>query len=74
LAVHREDVGDWTGMLPDGMNLNQELVKQGWWLWYRIKVPGNTKLERLEKDAREARKGLWADPQPVPPWGVAETK
>jgi len=25
-------------------------------------------LEGLEKDARVARIGLWADPQPVPPW------
>jgi len=45
--------------------LNQELVKQGW--WYRKYVPVNTVLEGLEKDAREAKKGLWTDPQPMPP-------
>lgn len=49
-------------LLPDGMNVNHTLVKVGWCWWYRKYAPGNTVLEGLEKDARERRKGLWADP------------
>ncbi len=63
---YRRTIGD--VLLPDGMSLNQELVKQGWCWWYRKYAPGNTVLEVLENEAREARKGLWADPQPMPPW------
>lgn len=55
-------------MVPDGMNLNQELAKQSWCWRYRKYVPGDTVLEGLEKEAREAKKGLWADPHPVSPW------
>jgi len=43
------------------------LVKDGWW-WHRKYAPGDTVLERLEQEARAAKKGLWADPQRVPPW------
>jgi endonuclease YncB( thermonuclease family) len=55
-------------LLPDGTNVNHTLVKDGWCWWYRKYAPGDTELEQLEKSAREAKKGLWADPQPVPPW------
>ena len=55
-------------LLPDGTNVNHTLVKDGWCWWYRKYAPGDTVLEGLENEAREARKGLWADPQPVPPW------
>lgn len=54
--------------LPDGTNVNRELVKEGWCWWYQKYAPEDTELESLEKDAREAKKGLWADPHPVPPW------
>ena len=52
-------------ILSDVMNLNQELTKQGWCWWYRKYALLDTQLEGLEKAAREGRKGLWADPQPV---------
>jgi micrococcal nuclease len=55
-------------ILPDGTNVNHALVKDGWCWWYRKYAPGDTVLEGLENDAREAKKGLWAEPQPVPPW------
>jgi len=55
-------------VLPDGTNVNHTLVKDGWCWWYRKYAPRDTVLEGLEKEAREARKGLWADSQPVPPW------
>jgi hypothetical protein len=44
-------------ILPDGMNLNQELVKQGWCWWYRKYAPEDTVLEGLENEARAGRKG-----------------
>ena len=55
-------------LLPDGTNVNQALVKDGWCWWYRKYAPEDTVLEGLEKEAREAKNGLWVDPQPVPPW------
>ena len=55
-------------LLPDGTNVNHKLVKDGWCWWYRKYAPGDTELERLEQDARRAKRGLWADSNPVPPW------
>jgi micrococcal nuclease len=66
LDKYKRTLGD--VLLPDGMNLNHELVKQGWCWWYRKYAPGDTVLEGLETEARDAKQGLWADPQPVPPW------
>jgi hypothetical protein len=43
-------------------------AKDGWCWWYRNYAPGDTVLERLGQEVREAKKGLWVDPQLVPPW------
>jgi micrococcal nuclease len=55
-------------ILPDGRNLNHEIVKAGFAWWYRKYAPKNAELESLESGARATRRGLWADPRPVPPW------
>ena len=55
-------------LLPDGTNVNHELVKDGWCWWYRKYAPQDAELERLEREARDAKKGLWQDPAPIPPW------
>lgn len=55
-------------LLPDGTNVNHQLVKDGWCWWYRKYAPGNVVLEELERRARGSGLGLWADPHPVPPW------
>lgn len=53
--------------LPDGTLLNKELVKAGLAWWY-CKYSADQFLAQLEIEAREARRGLWQDPKPVPPW------
>ena len=50
---YKRTIGD--VMLLNGMNLNQELVKQGWCWWYRKYAPRDTVLEGLEAKAREVR-------------------
>src|SRR6185503_19050423 len=42
--------------LRDGTHVNHTLVKDGWCWWYRRYAPGDTTLEKLEKDARDAKK------------------
>ncbi len=55
-------------LLPDGRSLNHELVKAGFAWWYWRYTPDDETLAQLERDARGAKRGLWADPHAVPPW------
>ena len=54
--------------LPDGTSLNLMLVKDGWCWWYPEFAPENVILAELQRRARRSGLGLWADPDPVPPW------
>jgi micrococcal nuclease len=57
--------------LPDGRSLNRELVSAGCAWWFR-RYSTDPDLEARERQARAARRGLWADPEPVPPWDFRE--
>lgn len=54
--------------LPDGVRLNEELVKEGMCWWYRKYAPHNVRLKELEAVARGEKRGLWVEGKPVPPW------
>ncbi len=54
-------------ILPNGDSLNRTLVAAGFAWWYR-RYSDDEDLAQLEEDARRAKRGLWADPDPIPPW------
>ncbi|MBI5595256.1 MAG: thermonuclease family protein [Elusimicrobia bacterium] len=53
--------------LPDGRDVNRELVKAGFAWWYK-RYSKDASLGALQDEARAAKRGLWADPAPVEPW------
>ncbi len=61
-------------LLADGTNVSHVLVKEGRCWWARKSAPDDAELERLELEAREAKKGLWEDPEPIPPWEFRKTQ
>ncbi len=68
-VVDRDRYGRTVGvvLLPDGRSLNHELVRAGLAWMYR-RYTNDQSLSDLEEEARVARRGLWADAEPVPPW------
>lgn len=54
--------------LPDGRILNVEIVRAGMGWWYRRYAPDSRELASAEREARSARRGLWKDRSPTPPW------
>lgn len=51
-----------------GVDANAEQVRAGMaWVFDRYTRP-DSPLYQLQDEARQARRGLWSDPNPVPPW------
>jgi micrococcal nuclease len=50
--------------------LNEELVKAGYaWVYLKdCEYPGCKTWKSLQMKARTDKLGLWADPNPIPPW------
>jgi micrococcal nuclease len=60
--------------LPNGKNLNAQLVEDGFAWWYRKYAPTDKNLEKLETQARNQKRGLWQDPSPIAPWEFRHKK
>jgi endonuclease YncB( thermonuclease family) len=50
-----------------GMDINATLVRSGY-AWHYKQYSKDKALAQCETEARQARKGLWKDPSPIPPW------
>lgn len=69
VVVETDQYGRLVGTLyADGSNINLALVQQGHAWWYQYFARHERPLAAAEKEARSARRGLWADNDPVPPW------
>jgi endonuclease YncB( thermonuclease family) len=47
--------------------VNEKMVEDGW-AWNYVKYSKSQRLADLEKQARAAKRGVWAGKSPVPPW------
>ncbi|MFW5812181.1 MAG: thermonuclease family protein [Alkalispirochaetaceae bacterium] len=54
--------------LPGGESAQSLLLANGYAWWYRRYAPEATALGELQRQARESRRGLWADSGATPPW------
>jgi endonuclease YncB( thermonuclease family) len=57
-----------TVKLPDGRELNLELIRAGM-AWHYKRYSDDKAYALAEKQARDAGIGLWRDRDPIPPWG-----
>ncbi len=62
---YHRTVGD---VFCEKTHANEEMVKGGYAWVYRQYSEGFEQFIPLEQAAQEAKIGLWADPQPTPPW------
>jgi endonuclease YncB( thermonuclease family) len=57
-----------------GVDASKAQVRLGMAWVYRRYAPRHSVLYGIENEARIRRRGLWADPDPVPPWEWRRTR
>jgi len=57
-----------------GINANEAMFRSGLAWVYRKYDKGHEHLYTLEEEARNARRGLWTDSNPIVPWEWRKTK
>lgn len=57
-----------------GINANQAMIQSGLAWVYRKYDKGYEHLYAIEEEARNARHGLWTDPNPIAPWDWRKAK
>ena len=64
-----DSYGRTVGVIYKGnVNVNLQMVKSGYAWWYKKYAPLNDDLRMAEERARIDKLGLWAEPDPIPPW------
>jgi endonuclease YncB( thermonuclease family) len=51
----------------DGIDVSRAQVERGL-AWHYVKYSTDSSLGLVQQQAKVARRGLWSDPAPIPPW------
>lgn len=68
--LYNRIVGD---IYLDDRWINKEMIQDGW-AWHYRQFSKSSELAKAETEARSAKKGLWADAAPTPPWEFRKKK
>jgi endonuclease YncB( thermonuclease family) len=70
----KDQYGRYLGVIYiSGVDINQSMIQDGYAWFYKHYAKDQPKEEaqryaKAEADARSKQRGLWSDPNPVPPW------
>ena len=77
VSVTTDKYGRTVGLITvDGQSLNESIIRNGYaWVFTKYcKESFCQQWQKIEEAARMQRKGMWADPQIIPPWEWRQLK